>query len=259
MLSVFGSEKDKERLLKASRHLYDSIYTFVSSTNTIFRMLNQYIGSELAIFTVKENLSIKENLQLLGSSLKEMQEIVVAKDKDVKQKVSLPLYSKITVSIRSTDEKIKLIKDINGQYQGDLGSICGPICAVIIKNGNLPEKLDNSIRDLMNSPVLSLRVGELLMTHEEIAKALPDSSATSSHSVVPVQARSRSQSVITSTFSLTNFMRAVLRTQPCKNTIELAADCLEDAVKALKPGCESFHSTVKMAEEYVTLIIDKMQ
>uniref|UniRef100_A0A8D2KZE4 Uncharacterized protein n=1 Tax=Varanus komodoensis TaxID=61221 RepID=A0A8D2KZE4_VARKO len=246
MLSVCGSEKDKERLLNASRHLYDCVYMFVSSTNTIFRMLNQFLRTQLAIITVRENLSIKENLQLLVSALKEMQEMVDLKDKEFQQKISLPLYSKIILPIHSTDEKIKLVKEINGQYKGVLGDLCGPISAVLIKHGQLPEKLENVLRDLTSSPVLSLRVGDLLMTHEEIARALPDTRPTSSDSVNPVQVRGRSQSVATTTFSLTNFMRVVLRGQPCRNTIDLAAACLEDAIKTLKPKSTSVYTAGKL-------------
>ncbi|XP_061495375.1 uncharacterized protein LOC133390564 [Rhineura floridana] len=261
MLSMFGAEKDEDRLLKASRNLYDCVYMFASSTNTIFRMLNQFLGTDMAIITIRENLSIKENLQLLISALKEMQEKVDVTAKDVQQQVSHLLYSKIVLPSTSVDEKLKLVKQLYGQYKGNFENICGPISAVLMKNGNLPDKLDTVIRDLMSSPVLSLRVADLLMTKEEIVKALPDSDAASSQVVTPGTARARAQSqpIIKTTFSLTNFMRVVFKGQPPKKTIELAADCLEEAVKILKPACENFQSIVKTVQEYVTLIVDKLQ
>uniref|UniRef100_A0A670J251 Uncharacterized protein n=1 Tax=Podarcis muralis TaxID=64176 RepID=A0A670J251_PODMU len=219
--------KGEERLLNASRNLYDCVYMFVSSTNIAFRMLNQFLGTDLAIITVRENLSIKENLQLLMSALKEMQEKVEAKDQDIKQKVGLPLYSSIVLPSTSTNEKIQLIKDLYGKYKGVIDNISGPVSAALLKNGNLPDILDAAIRDLTSNPVLSLRVGDLLMTNEEIAKVLSDACPTSS----------QSQPLITTAFSLTNFMRVAFKGQPPSKTVELAASTLEDAVKILKPAC----------------------
>ncbi|XP_033018275.1 uncharacterized protein LOC117053977 [Lacerta agilis] len=271
MLGKLGAQKVEERLLNASRNLYDCVYMFVSSTNIAFRMLNQFLGTDLAIITVRENLSIKENLQLLMSALKEMQEKVEAKDQDIKQKVGLPMYSSIVLPSTSTNEKIKLIKDLYGQYKGVIENISGPVSAVLLKNGNLPEILDAAIRDLSSSPAVSLRVGDLLMTNEEIAKVLADSCPTSSHAVTatttatptatPTAARTRnpSQPIINTAYSLTNFMRVAFKGQPPSKTVELAASTLEDAVKILKPACEKFQRTVKTAEEYITLIVDKLQ
>ncbi|XP_054843723.1 uncharacterized protein C12orf60 homolog [Eublepharis macularius] len=260
MLSLFGAEKDKQRLCNASRVLYDCVYIFVSSTNTMFRMLNQYLGTEFPNIVVRENLSIKENLQLLVSALKDMQETVELKDKDVQQLISSPLYAKIIRPASPMDERIKLVKEIYGLYKGSFAMICGPIAAVLLKNGNLPEQLQSALRELVNSPVMTLRVGDLLMTHDEIAKALPEPSTTSERTAVPPGTKTRSPSMVPSTnYSLTSFIQVVLRGQTPKNSFELAADCLENAVKVLKPACENFQSVVKRAEEYVTLIIDKLQ
>uniref|UniRef100_A0A8C5RKK2 Uncharacterized protein n=1 Tax=Laticauda laticaudata TaxID=8630 RepID=A0A8C5RKK2_LATLA len=157
MQSIFCGAKSEEKLVKASRDMYDCVYIFVSSINTAFRMLNQFLGSKLAIITVQENLSIKENLQLLQSALKEMQMLVELKDKDFQQKIEVPLYSQLILPTLSTDEKIRLVKDIYSQYNGVFESICGPICAVIIKHGNLPEMLEVAIQNLMSTPVLSLQ------------------------------------------------------------------------------------------------------
>ncbi|XP_077791027.1 uncharacterized protein C12orf60 homolog [Podarcis muralis] len=264
MLGRFGAQKGEERLLNASRNLYDCVYMFVSSTNIAFRMLNQFLGTDLAIITVRENLSIKENLQLLMSALKEMQEKVEAKDQDIKQKVGLPLYSSIVLPSTSTNEKIQLIKDLYGKYKGVIDNISGPVSAALLKNGNLPEILDAAIRDLTSNPVLSLRVGDLLMTNEEIAKVLSDACPTSSQAAAAAigtatRTRTQSQPLITTAFSLTNFMRVAFKGQPPSKTVELAASTLEDAVKILKPACEKFQRTVKTAEEYITLIVDKLQ
>lgn len=257
MLSLFGAEKDKQRLCNASRALYDCVYISVSSTNTMFRMLNQYLATEFPNIVVRENLSIKENFQLLVSALKDMQEAVELKDKDFQQCVGGPLYTKILRPGSPMDEKVQLVKDIHGLYKGSFSTLCGPIAAVLLKNSNLAEKLQSALRLLMNNPAMSLRVGDLLMTHDEIAKALPETSTSCSPAVSP-GAKARSQSKPSVSYSLTSFMQIVLKGQTA-NSIEMTAGFLEEAVKVLKPACENFQSVAKRAEEYVTLIIDKLQ
>ncbi|XP_070610898.1 uncharacterized protein C12orf60 homolog [Erythrolamprus reginae] len=259
MQSIVCGAKPEEKLVKASREMYDCVYIFVSSTNTAFRMLNQFLGSKLPIITVQENLTIEENLQLLQTGLKEMQTLVQLKDKAFQEKIEVPLYSQLILPTLSTDEKIRLIKDIYSQYNGIFENICGPICAVIIKHGNLPEMLEIAVQNLMSTPVLSLQVSELLMTKEEIAKALPDSSPCSSQTSPPVQKKSRSFSVVPRSFSLAKFMRITHCRQASKDSVQLAAELVAEAVQTLKPYCEHFQRFIKMAEEYVTLIIDKRQ
>lgn len=261
MLSLFGGEKDNQRLMTASRTLYDCAYVFVSSTNTIFRMLNQHLGTEFPNLAVRENLSIKENLQLLMGSLKEMHEMMESKDKDIQQCVSQSLYSKIIRPSSSSEEKISLAKDIYSHIKGPFASISGPVVAILLKQSNLPEKLETALRELAACPALFLRVSDLLMSLEEIAKVLPETSAAASSLAVapPTGSRIRSQSIISTSVSLTSFMQVVLRGQSPKNNLKLAADSVEEAIKVLKPACDNFQKAVKMIEEYVTLIMSKLQ
>lgn len=259
-MSLFCSEKDKQRLVNASRALYDCVYVFVSSSNIIFRMLNQYLQAEFANVVVRENLSIKENLQLLISALKEMQEMVDSKAKDVQQRISDPLYSKINLTSSSTEEKTKLVKEISSIYSGDLANVCGPITIVLFKHGNLPEKLESVVRNLANCPVVALRVGDLLMSYTEIANALPTPTTSTTPSPPVTGGRVRSTSIATAAISLTSFMRTALQGHSgTTKSLALAVSQMEDAVKLLKPVCGCFQSTVKAAEVYITLILDKLQ
>ncbi|KAJ6656379.1 hypothetical protein lerEdw1_003882 [Lerista edwardsae] len=259
-MALSGSEKDKQRLVSASRNLYDCVYVFVSSSNIMFRMLNQYLKTEFANVVVRENLSIKENLQLLMSALKEMQETVDTKAKEVQQRISEPLYAKITLTSTSKEERTKLVKEISSVYSGDLSNVCAPITTVLFKHGNLPDKLESVVRNLVSCPVVVLRVGDLLMSHAEIAKAFPMPTTSTTPPPPVTGARVRSTSLATAAMSLTSFMRTVLQGQSgSKSGLALAASQMEDAVKLLKPVCGSFQSTVKTAEEYVTLILDKLQ
>ncbi|KFV01902.1 hypothetical protein N339_10179, partial [Pterocles gutturalis] len=95
MLARLGFQGDKERLLRACQNLYDLVYIYVSSTNTVFRLLNTHLGTNFPILSVKENFSVKENLQLLVSALKEMQARMEPKDKDVQESIRHNLYAKI--------------------------------------------------------------------------------------------------------------------------------------------------------------------
>uniref|UniRef100_A0A8C4VL01 Uncharacterized protein n=1 Tax=Gopherus evgoodei TaxID=1825980 RepID=A0A8C4VL01_9SAUR len=211
MLSIFGAERDKQRVLAASQTLYDFVYIYVSSTNTIFRILNQHLGTSFPVITVKENLSIKENLQLLISTLKEMQAVVEMKDKDVQQSISHHLYAKIAGPITSLQEKITVVKDLYENYKGVLGSIIGPIAAVLLKHSNLPETVESAIHHLLTSPALSLQVADLLMGHNEIAKIFPTVTENSSSGSRIQEARPRSSSIA---FSFSNFLQAQYASVP---------------------------------------------
>ncbi|CAM4465354.1 unnamed protein product [Lepidochelys olivacea] len=256
MLSIFGAERDKQRVLAASQTLYDFIYIYVSSTNTIFRILNQHLGTSFPIITVRENLSIKENLQLLISSLKEMQAVVEMKDKDVQQSISHRLYAKMVGPITSLQEKITVVKDLYENYKGILGSIGGPVAAVLLKHSNLPETVESAVHHLMTSPALSLQVADLLMSHNEIVKILPTVTENSPSGSRIQESRHRGPSTA---FSFSNFLQAVLWGKASTNTLKIAADYLEEAVRVLRPSCESFQCIVKLAEVYISLITDKLQ
>uniref|UniRef100_A0A8C8SWC6 Uncharacterized protein n=1 Tax=Pelusios castaneus TaxID=367368 RepID=A0A8C8SWC6_9SAUR len=247
---------DKQRVLAASQTLYDFIYIYVSSTNTIFRILNQHLGTSFPIITVRENLSIKDNLQLLISALKEMQAVVEMKDKDVQQNLSHHLYTKIAGPISSLREKITIVKDLYENYKGVLGGIAGPVAAVLLKHGNLPEIVESAIRHLVASPALSLQVADLLMSQKEIAKILPTLTENAPSGSMTQEARSRSPST---TFSFSNFMQTLFWGQTSTSPMKIAANYLEEAVRVLRPSCEAFQCIVKLAEAYISLITDKLQ
>ncbi|KFO71637.1 hypothetical protein N303_14857, partial [Cuculus canorus] len=87
MLSHLFCASDKERLVRACHNLHDTVYAYVSSTNTIFRLLNEHLCTNFSIMPVKENFSIKDNLQLMVSALKEMQTTMETKGKDVEESI----------------------------------------------------------------------------------------------------------------------------------------------------------------------------
>ncbi|KFV65805.1 hypothetical protein N307_06717, partial [Dryobates pubescens] len=82
----------KGRLIRTCHNLHDLVYFYVSSTNKMFRLLNQHLGTNFPIMTVKEHFSIEENLQLLVSALKEMQTTMETKNKEVQESIAHSLY-----------------------------------------------------------------------------------------------------------------------------------------------------------------------
>lgn len=256
MLSFLGSETDEERLIKASQTLYDYVYLYVSSTNTIFRILNQHLGTHFPIISVTESLSLKENLQLLVSSLKEMQTVVETEAKDVKHHIGQQLYAKIAGPITSLQEKIAVVKDLYENYKGVLGGICGPFIAVLLKHGNLSDSIESAIHQLVTSPALSLQVADLI-NHNDLTKILP----TTDNGSIPSRSTAQQTGPLnpSTSFSLPGFIQAILQGQTTKNSLKIAADYLEEAVRVLKPSCELFQCIVKLVEVCISLVPEKVQ
>ncbi|XP_074945834.1 uncharacterized protein C12orf60 homolog [Phalacrocorax aristotelis] len=263
MLARLGFKSDKERLVSACQNLHDLVYIYVSSTNTIFRLLNKHLGTNFPIMSVKENFSIKENLQLLVSALKEMQATMEQQDKDVQESISHSLYAKIARPITSLQEKITAVKELYENYKGVVESIMGVLVAVMLKHDNFLDTIESAIHQLLSSPALSLQVSELLMDYADIVKMLQQNETpsttegSSSSSGTSQQLRLRS---LSSSSPLLVFLQAILRGhQSIKKSLKIAADYLEEAFRVLKPPCEGFQTFVKMVEACIPAITDKKQ
>lgn len=263
MLARLGLSSDKERLLKACQNLYELVYIYVSATNTIFRILNHHLGTNFPIMTVKENFSIKENLQLLVNALKEMQATMETKDKDVQESMKQRLYAKITGPIISLQEKMAAVKDIYENYKGIIGSILGALVAVLLRHDNFPGTVESAMEQLLSSPALSLHVSELLMDYADIIKMLQQNGTPSttedgsSSGETSQQLKLRS---ISSNSSLFAFIQTLLRGhRSIKKSLKVAADSLEEAFRVLRPPCEAFQIFVKMIEECIPAITEKLQ
>ncbi|XP_074757276.1 uncharacterized protein C12orf60 homolog [Athene noctua] len=229
MLAHLSFKSDKGRLVRTYQDLHDLVYIYVSSTNTVFRLPNVHVGTNLPIMSVKENFSIKENLQLLVSVLKEMQATMETKDKDVQQIISQSFYAKIAGPITSLQDKIAAVKEFYENHKAGVESIMGILVAVMLKCNNFPDSVESAIHQLLSSPALSLQVSELQMDCDDIVKILQqnETSATtegsSSLSGTPQQAILQGQKSI-------------------KRAVKIAADYLEEAFRVLKSPCEEFQA-----------------
>ncbi|XP_074428628.1 uncharacterized protein C12orf60 homolog [Larus michahellis] len=263
MLARLGMKSDKERLIGACQNLHDLVYIYVSSTNTIFRLLNAHLGTNFPIMPVKEHFSIRENLQLIVSALKEMQATVETKDKDVRGRISHSLYGMIADPTTSLQDKIAAVKEIYENYKEVAESIMGALIAVMLKHGNLPDTVESAFHQLLTSPALSLQVSELLVEYADILKILQQyetpstTEGNSSLSGTSQQFRLHSPP---SSSSLLVFLQTILQGQrSIKKSQKIAADYLEEAFSVLKPPCEGFQTFVKMVETCVLAITDKQK
>ncbi|XP_015715139.1 uncharacterized protein LOC107312338 [Coturnix japonica] len=263
MLARLGFSNDKDRLVKACQNLYELVYIYVSATNTIFKILNQHLGTNFPILAVKENFSIKENLQLLISALKDMQATMETKDKDVQESMKLRLYARISGPILSLQEKMAAVKEIYENYKGIIGGILGALVAVLLKLDNFPGSFESAMEQLLSSPALSLHVSELLMDYADIIKMLQQNGTPtttrgrSSAGETSQQLRLRS---VSSDSSLFAFIQTLLQGhRSIKKSLKVAADCLEEAFRVLRPPCEAFQIFVKMIEGCIPAIAEKLQ
>uniref|UniRef100_A0A672TG86 Uncharacterized protein n=1 Tax=Strigops habroptila TaxID=2489341 RepID=A0A672TG86_STRHB len=263
MLARLGFTSDKERLVKACQNLHDLVYIYASSINTIFRLLNRNFGTNFPIMSVKENFSIKDNLQFLVSALKEMQDNMESKDKDVHESISQSLYARIAGPITSLQDRITAVKELYEKYKEIVESVMGVLVAVMLKHDNFPDTVEFALHQLLSSPALSLQVSELLMDYADIVKMLqenetPSTTEGSSSSDGPSQPlRLRS---ISSSSSLLVFLQAILQGhRSIKKSLKIAADYLEEAFRVLKPPCERFQIFAKMVEACIQAIKEKQE
>lgn len=263
MLARLGFKSDKERLVRACQNLHDLVYIYVSSTNTICRLLNQHLGTNFPIISVKENFSIKENLQFLVRALKEMQATMETKDKDVQESISHSLYAKIAGPITTLQDKIAAVKELYENYKGVVESILGILIAVMLKHDNFPDMVESAIDQLLSSPALSLHVSELLMDYADIVKMLQQNETpsttegSSSSNGTSEQLRLRS---LPPSSSLLVLLQAILRGhKSIKKSLKIAADYLEEAFRVLKPPCEGFQTFVKIIDACILAAAEKQQ
>ncbi|KAM6384627.1 uncharacterized protein FN964_011932 [Alca torda] len=262
MLARLGLKSDKERLIGACHNLHDLVYIYVSSTNTIFRLLNAHLGTNFPIMPVKEHFSIRENLQLVVSALKEMQATVETTDKDVQGSISHSLYGMIADPTTSLQDKIAAVKEIYENYKEVVESIMGALIAVMLKHGNLPDTVESAFHQSLTSPALSLQVSELLVEYADILKILQQyetpSTTEGNSSLSGTSQQFRLHSPPSS--SLLVFLQTILQGQrSIKKSQKIAADYLEEAFRVLKPPCEGFQTFVKMVETCVLAITDKQK
>lgn len=255
MLACLGLQSDKGRIFTACENLYDLVFICVSSTNTIFKILNHYLGTELPILAVKENFSIKENLQLLINALKEMK-ATMGYDED--GNVDPSFYSRMA---RSLEDNVAPVQGHYKNYRLSVRTLLYVFVGISLQTDNFPNTVEAAVHQLLSSPALSLHVSELLLDYADIAKMLqqnePPSTTASDSSSGETSQQLRLRSLPSSSLI---FIRTLLRGQrTIKKSVKTAADYLEEACRVLKPPCDAFHSFVRMLDSSIPAIAENLQ
>lgn len=262
MLACHHSKSDKDRLIRACHDLHDLVYFYLSSTNKMFRLLNQHLGTNFPIMAVKEHFSIKENLQLLVSALKEMQTTMEGKDKDVQESIIHGVYDKIPGVTTSLQDQMAAVKELYENYKGIVESMVSVLVAVMLKHGDFPDTIEAALHQLSSSPALSLQVSELLMDYADPEMILQQNEIPCTTEDCSFSSEAAQQLELHSSLSFSSFLIflhsvTVLQGQrSTKKVLKAAADYLEEAFMVLKSPCEGFHSFVKMAEVCISMITD---
>lgn len=265
MSAFLGFKSDEERVLKVCHNLHDLVYFYISSTNKIFRLLNERLGTNFPIMSVKEHFSIEENLQLLVSALKEMQATVEAKGRDVQESISNGLHAKMASPTTSLQDKIAAVKELCENYSKAPDSIMGVLIAVMLKQDNIPNTIESAIRQLSSSSALSLQVSELVMDDAHIVKVLQQNKTlcnTEDSSFLNETSQHLGVNSPLPSSSFLVFLQAicVLQGHRCtQKSLKTAADYLEEVFRVLKSSYEEFQTFVKKVEDCVPAITDKQK
>ncbi|KAG6922545.1 hypothetical protein G0U57_002083 [Chelydra serpentina] len=293
MLSLFsGVEREQKRLIRASQSLHDYTHRYFSATNAVLGILNQHLYTEFTPIKVRENLSLHQNFTFLMNRVQEIHAAVELTDRHVQKNISRPLYDKITLYHTSLQEIGVIIRDFHMASMGIFGSICGPITSVLLRHGNLPENLESAVQLLKASPVLTLQVANLLLSCSEIAMAISPQAAVSSSSSGP---QHKGNAVIRdnpdssrpalgqspesnevnqlipnhnvewnfSFYGLPQWyiekFSEMFSSNLSRNTMEAAANEMEEVACVLKRSYKSFQYIVDKTEVYITLINETQQ
>lgn len=257
MLACLGLQNDKERIFTACENLYDLVYIYVSSTNTIFKILNHYLGTEFPILVVKENFSIKENLQLLINALKEMT-ATMGYDND--GCIDPSFYSRMTQSMDTLQDNVAPKQGHYKNYRFAVRSMVYIYVGMSLQTDNFPDTVEAAVHQLLSSPALSLHVSELLLGYADIAKMLqqnePPTTTASGSASGETSQQLRFRSLPSSSLI---FIRTLLRGQrTIKKSLKTAAYYLEEACRVLRPPCEAFHSLARRLDSCIPEIVKHM-
>ncbi|XP_065429703.1 uncharacterized protein LOC135976673 [Chrysemys picta bellii] len=260
MLSLFsGTESERERLVRASQSLHDSLEGCISATHALLRMLNQHLDTSVSLEPVGGSVGVGENLECLLQAVWEMHAAAEQTDRHVRKNTSRDLYARMASPHTSLQEKGAIVRDFHQATMGIFGSVGGPMAAVLLQNAGLPERLEAALRGLEDSPVLRLPMDTLRRSSEDIAKAV-SAHDTCGGPTLETAAGHPENSPFSGTSmvqSLGKYLLDVLTGCCARNALAAAAGHLEEALRALAPACKSFQLAAAAAEVYMALITEQ--
>ncbi|XP_040599371.1 uncharacterized protein C12orf60 homolog [Mesocricetus auratus] len=227
------SEKDKERLMQAAKVFFFHIQDLASFINKFVELFNLTMKTQILPMDLKEDSCIKDFFEQMIKNFKEMQVMADAKHKQMQKE---PLCSKVVTTLTSAVEKCATMGPQN-TAKDMLKNIQNPAVASVMNSSHILGSLESSLSLLMQFPIMGLRLSDF---HREETKEQPGAT-TSEKSVSPERPK------ITPEDALKKLQDA-LRTENANKPVEVAADELEQFVKAMEPTLQVLQKAIKAME-----------
>ncbi|KAM9071475.1 LOW QUALITY PROTEIN: uncharacterized protein C12orf60 homolog [Megaptera novaeangliae] len=226
-----GSEKDK-RLIQAAKTFFFHMQDLASSTNALTELFNSSMNTQIFLTAVKEDGNVKDVFEML-KTFKEMQSAVVAQDK----MQSEPLCSKIATAMCSMLEKSSSVKELQQSAKEMFKNVHTPVIASVLNNGNILESLESSLSLLMKYPIMNRQLSDFY--RKDTKEQSGDTTSEKSPSPGPSKA---------TTIDTLKKLQDALNTENAKDTIESAAEQMEQIVKTMGAILEILQKATKTME-----------
>ncbi|XP_007107820.2 uncharacterized protein C12orf60 homolog isoform X3 [Physeter macrocephalus] len=229
-----GSEKDKERLVQAAKTFFFHMQDLASFTNALTELFNSSMNTQIFLMAVKEDGNVKDVFEQMLKTFKEMQSAVVAKQDKMQSEA---LCSKIATATCSMLEKSSSVKEWQQPAKEMFKNVHTPVIASVLNNGNILESLESSLSLLMKNPIMNLQLSDFCRKDTE--EQSDDTTSEKSPSPGPSKA---------TTIDTLKKLQDALNTENAKDTIESAADHMEQIVRIMGPILEILQKAIKTME-----------
>ena len=163
-----------------------------------------------------------------------MQSAVVAQQDKMQ---SEPLCSKIATAMCSVLEKSSSVKELQQSAKEMFKNVHTPVIASVLNNGNILESLESSLSLLMKYPIMNLQLSDFY--RKDTKEQSDDTTSEKSPSPGPSKA---------TTIDTLKKLQDALNTENAKDTIESAAEQMEQIVKTMGAILEILQKATKTME-----------
>ncbi|XP_043923866.1 single-pass membrane and coiled-coil domain-containing protein 3-like isoform X2 [Protopterus annectens] len=172
LTAIFGDDDEKERLIRASQIVYNSLHTCVTVTNKATRIVNEHLNENFREIVLDESKGIKDNCEKVIIAIAKIHEITSGIDKHIRKNINQQSYEKLSLEGISLKEKSMIAKDFSEVTMGIYGSPCSSIIAVLFSKADLTSAVATITSIWEVSPIMSLRVSDLQRSSKEIVMFL---------------------------------------------------------------------------------------
>nr|XP_014425852.1 uncharacterized protein LOC106731549 [Pelodiscus sinensis] len=218
MLSLFyGTDRERQRLVRVSQALHDSLQGCILATRTLLHLLSQHLDTSVGLESVGGDVPVGQSLEHLLWAAREIHAAAEQTDRHVQKNISRELYTRLASPYSSLQEKAAIVRDFHQATMGIFGSVGGPVVAVVLRKG-------------ADAPPGAPPAGP------------PQSSPVSGTGLVQ---------------TLQGYLPEAVTGCRARNAVMAATGHLEEARQALAPACKSFQLLAVEAEVYVGLIAEQ--